>query len=191
MGPLDKANSAGPAKPHIAWPATEPAPWQVPNLPEDATAAELPEAVAAAARRALGARRPGVVVADLLSSETEPGRLCFTFAAGDVPIELIVALDTAGALGGGASTSGSRVDDSISDGLGPADRKLRISCPPRPHASVEVMHRDGTLKLTLDSTGSAAVLIAPGLLSVLVERTTADERPLQTSWVRAAPHLFT
>ena len=67
-------------------------PWQVPFLPEDALTEDLPAEVAAAARRVLNARRPGVTVAELCERRVEPdGTVVFCFDDAGVIVELRVS----------------------------------------------------------------------------------------------------
>lgn len=137
-------------------------PWHVPHVDEDALGQDLPPEIAAAARRASQARRPGVTVAQLVAEEAEHatrGPRRFRFAEGDIAIDLRL----------GGAGSGNR---------------LQISSPRTPGAAVEVLHGGETVRLTLDHDGNAQVESVHGLLSVVISPFQGDGLALQTTWVR-------
>jgi len=141
--------------------ATGSEPWHVPDVPEDALERELPPSVAAAAKHAFAARRDGVRIAELLkmSGDGRRGHATFEFEDAELPVHLSVT----------ASPDGSRVEIDCGSGRG---------------ATVEILNAGATKTARLDESGNTAVVVPPGLLSLLVTPLGESRPTLQTTWIR-------
>ena len=135
-------------------------PWEIPTLTPDALGEDLPAEVAAAARRAFLARRPGVTVAELRERSVEPdGTAVYRFdnAAGAVELR-------------------------VSHGEG--QFVLHVSSVAGCAGEVEVLNGQKPTQLALDASGSASVEVVNGLVSVVLSPARGDRAPVQTSWIR-------
>ena len=135
-------------------------PWHAAEVDADALNEDLPTAVVEAAKRAFGARLPGVQLARLVEEHetSEPAIREYVFQHD----ELLLRLDV----------------------TAHPTLHVRIRCELRPHAAVEVRHGGATVRAYLDRSGSANVPVEGGLLSVLVVPDSENTPPMQSAWVR-------
>jgi hypothetical protein len=135
-------------------------PWEVPTVHPDALGEELPAEVAAAARRAFNARRPGVSVAALRERSVEAdGTAVYRFDDAGIAIEL-----------------------RVSQG---ADRcTLHVSSVTGCTGEIEVLNGQKPTQLALDRSGSASLEVDDGLVSVVLSPARGNRAPVQTSWIR-------
>ncbi len=135
-------------------------PWLAASVPEDALDEDLPAEVAAAARRAIRARRSGVTVAQLRHRHVESdGTAVYSFRTDADELELRVS-------------------------HGEGRSRLHISSAAGRAGQAEVLHGPKPTQLVLDEAGSGSLDVEDGLVSVVLSYVSCDRAPVQTSWIR-------